>query len=196
MTNRTTGRIVGALFIAAFVLYGVGSALADRAIGATLMLLNSVVVATIGALVFGVFQRRHVRTAATYLIARTVEATLLAVGVLSLTSGRSTEGNDLAYQFAMLILGLGSVPFCWALRRDRFVPGWLAGWGIVGYLLLAAGALLELTGLRVGLLLSIPGGLFEIAFGLTLIARGFPDPLTTEPATERYATDDRLGARA
>ena len=56
MSNRTTGRIVGALFLAAFVCYGVGSALVDRPVGAALMLLNSVVVATIGALVFGIFR--------------------------------------------------------------------------------------------------------------------------------------------
>ena len=58
MSNRTTGRFVGALFLAAFVCYGVGSALVDRPVGAALMLLNSVVVATIGALVFGIFRPR------------------------------------------------------------------------------------------------------------------------------------------
>jgi Domain of unknown function (DUF4386) len=160
------------------------------------MLLNSVVVATIGALVFGIFRRRHLRTATTYLIARSVEAALLAVGVLLLISMRSPEGNDLAYQFAMLILGVGSVPFCWALQRDRFVPGWLAVWGIVGYVVLAAGASLELIGLSAGLALTIPGGLFEVALGLTLIARGFPETVAPTAATHRYAANDRLGASA
>jgi hypothetical protein len=196
MSNRTTGRIVGALFLAAFVCYGVGSALVDCPVGPSLMLLNSVVVATIGALVFRVFRRGHLRTAATYLITRALEATLLAVGVFLLTSMGSAAGNNLAYQFAMLILGVGSVPFCWALQRDRLVPGWLAVWGIVGYVVLAAGALLELIGLSVGLVLTIPGGLFEVAFGLTLIARGFPGPVAPAPATRRYATKDRLGASA
>ena len=196
MSNRTTGRIVGALFLAAFVCYGVGSALVDRPVGAALMLLNSVVVATIGALVFGIFRRRHLRTATTYLVARAVEAALLAVGVLSLISMRSPEGNDLAYQFAMLTLGVGSVPFCWALQRDRFGPGWLAVWGIVGYVVLAVGALLELIGLSAGLALAIPGGLFEVALGLTLIARGFPEAVVRPPATGRYAASGRLGAGA
>jgi hypothetical protein len=70
MSNRTTGRLVGVLFLAAFLCYGVGSALADSPVGPALMLLNSVVVATIGVLVFGVFRRPHPRTSATYLITR------------------------------------------------------------------------------------------------------------------------------
>ena len=192
MSNRTNGRIVGALFLAAFVFYGVGNALVDRPVGAALILLNSLVVGTIGAFVFRVFRRRRLRTAVTYLIARALEAVLLAVGVLLLILMGSSQGNDLAYQFAMLILGVGSVPFCRALRRDRIVPGWLAVWGTVGYVLLAAGALLELMGLGVGLVLAIPGGLFEVAFGLTLIARGFPEPR----AIGVHAMNDQLRASA
>ena len=196
MSNRTIGRVVGGLFLAAFVCYGVGTALVGRPVGPPLILLNSVVVVTIGGLVYRVFRRRHPRTATTYLITRALEAALLAVGVFGLTSMGSAAGNDLAYQFAMLILGVGSVPFCWALQRDRFVPVWLAIWGVVGYVVLAAGALLELIGLSVGLVLTIPGGLFEVACGLTLIARGFPDRVAPAPATDRYATEDRLGASA
>jgi hypothetical protein len=151
-------RIVGVLFLAAFFCYGVGSALADRAVGPALMLLNSVVVATIVVLVFRVFRRPHPRTSAAYLIARGLEAILLAVGVVGSVSMGSAEANSLAYQGAMLVLGAGSVPFCLALLRDQFVPRWLAIWGIVGYAVLAAGALLELLGLAVGLVFAIPGG--------------------------------------
>ena len=108
----------------------------------------------------------------------------------------SVEGNDLAYQFAMLVLGVGSVPFCRALLRGRFVPGWLAVWGIVGYAVLAAGALLELVGLGVGLVLAIPGGLFEVTLGVTLLARGFSEPFATPPATQLSEDNNRLGASA
>ena len=37
MSHQTTGRIVGVLFLAAFVCYGAGSALAYRPIGPALM---------------------------------------------------------------------------------------------------------------------------------------------------------------
>src|SRR5215218_4594579 len=114
MSLRMTGRIVGVLFLAAFFCYGVGSALADSPVGPALMLLNSVVVATIGVLVFRVFRRPHPRTSATYLITRALEAILLAIGVVGLVSMESAEINNLAYQCAMLALGVGSVPFCHA----------------------------------------------------------------------------------
>ena len=79
MTTRTAGRIVGALFLSAFFLYGGGSfliasttdsaplpdnaaSLGQLSAGATLLLLNSVAVGTIGALAFRVQRRRHHRT--------------------------------------------------------------------------------------------------------------------------------------
>jgi hypothetical protein len=189
MSDPTAGRIVGVLFLAAFVCYGVGSSMADRAAGVALMLLNSVVVAALGAMVFGVLHRRHRRTSMIYLLARVLEAALLAVGVVLLTSMASPRGNDLAYQLAMIILGIGSLPFCWVLLKDRFLPGWLAVSGVVGYLLLAVGALLELLGLAVGLVFSIPGGLFEIALGLILIARGFRAPTATPQAAQVHARE-------
>jgi Domain of unknown function (DUF4386) len=194
MSNRAIGRMVGVLFLAAFFCYGVGSAFADRAAGAALMLLNSVVVAAIGVLVFRLLRRPHLLTAAIYLSARLLEAVLLAVGVVLLVWMGSVEGNDVTYQIAMLSLGLGSVPFCRALLRDQLVPGWLAVWGILGYVALAAGALLELVGRQVGLVLSIPGGLFEVALGLILMARGFPEPAGRPPATRLGEANHRLGA--
>ncbi|HJV14808.1 MAG TPA: DUF4386 family protein [Propionibacteriaceae bacterium] len=127
-----------------------------------------------------------------YLVARTFEAVALATGVLLLVSAASPEGNDLAYRSAMIILGVGSVPFCWVLLKDRFLPGWLAVYGIVGYVLLAVGASLQLYGFAVGLVFCIPGGLFEIALGLILIARGFRERLAAPQPTQVHATDDRL----
>jgi Domain of unknown function (DUF4386) len=196
MSNLSTGHIVGVLFLAAFVCYGAGSALIDSPIGVALVMLNSVVVATLGILGFRMLCHSHIRTAVTYLAARALEAVLLAVGAVLLILIGSVAANDLAYHAAMLALGVGSVPFCRALMRSQFVPGWLAVWGIVGYAALAGGALLEPVGLGLGLVLAIPGGLFEVALGVTLIARGFPEPTGTLPEAEMSAVMDRLGARA
>ena len=190
MSNLTTGRIVGTLFLTAFACYGVGSALGDSPIGVALVMLNSVVVATIGGLVFRMLRRSHLRTAVTYLAARALEAVLLAVGAALLVLIGSVAANDLAYQSAMF------VPFCRALLRGQFVPGWLAVWGMVGYAVLAAGALLELVGLGLGLVLAIPGGLFEVTLGVTLLARGFSEPFGTPPAAQLSEDNNRLGASA
>ena len=57
--------------------------------------------------------------------------------------------------------------------RAGLVPRLLARWGLVGYALLMAGSVAELAGIHVGLALSVPGGLFEVALGIRLLTHGF-----------------------
>jgi Domain of unknown function (DUF4386) len=214
MTTRKTGHIVGALFLSGFFLYGGGSflvasttdsanqlpdnaaSLGQLSAGATLLLLNSVAVATIGTLAFRVLRRRHHRSANLYLATRTIEAVLLALaplGTLTLTlltrgsaetsmatdSGlqslarTAVENSHSAYWLAMATLGVGSIFFCLALMRSALLPRFLAVWGMVGYAVLALGSVLELAGYGVGLTLSAPGGLFEVAAGSYLLVKGF-----------------------
>jgi hypothetical protein len=123
--------------------------------GMSLLLLNSVAVATIGALAFRVLRRPHHRTANVYLATRTLEAVLLALaplGTLTLTllsrasaetsnatdsalqslARTAVENGQSAYWLAMATLGVGSIFFCWALMRSALLPGFLAVWGMVG----------------------------------------------------------------
>ncbi|EEP70290.1 hypothetical protein MCAG_00617 [Micromonospora sp. ATCC 39149] len=172
MSQRVTGRCAGAFFLLAFVAYGIGSALAGRPAGVALVALNSVMVAAIGMLAFRALRRPHPGAAWTYLVARGAEAFLLTAGVVLLNSA-GADAADIAYQLAMLSLGMGSLPFCLALGRQGWLPRWLTVWGFVGYALLAIGTAAELMGAAVGLVLAVPGGLFEIAFALLLLARGF-----------------------
>jgi hypothetical protein len=119
--------------------------------GVLLILLNSVIVAGIGVLAFPVLRAHHEVSAHAYLVTRVAEAVLLAVGALFLLllvplsreyadSGTgdspalqalarvAQEGNQNAYAFAMIVLGLGSLPFCHVLLRARLVPPFLALW--------------------------------------------------------------------
>jgi len=174
------GRLVGALVLLAFVLYGGGSALVASGgslswWGAALVLLNSAGVLAIGLVARPVLAGTHPRTSVAYLATRVVEGVLLAAG-LALVLGDEPAAADGAYWVAMTVLGLGSVLFCRALLQAGLVPRPLAAWGVAGYAFLAAGGLLELTGRDVGLLLSAPGGLFEVALGVQLVARGFRTP--------------------
>ncbi|MGH3447735.1 MAG: DUF4386 domain-containing protein [Nocardioidaceae bacterium] len=102
MSTKTIGRIVGALFLLALVVYMAGGALVDAgagtppvltdvadnqgqiSTGALLMLANSAVVIGIGVLVFPVLRRHDELSARTYLVTRVFEAVVLAVGVLFL----------------------------------------------------------------------------------------------------------------
>ncbi|GAA3388685.1 DUF4386 domain-containing protein [Cryptosporangium minutisporangium] len=182
MSLRTRGRFAGALFLSAFVAYGLGSALAGQLVGSALVVLNSAMVTAIGVLAFGALSRAHPAIAWTYLVARGAEAFLLTAGMVLLDSV-GDGAADIAYQAAMLSLSLGSLPFCLALKRQRWVPNWLAIWGFAGYALFATGAVAELMGVSVGLVLAIPGGLFEFAFGLLLLARGFAPSGAVPPGT-------------
>lgn len=215
MSNRMIGRMLGALILLAFVVYGGGTALVDSgsgtpavlsnvadnqvqiSAGALMILLNSVVVASIGVLAFPVLRQHHTISAYAYLITRVFEAVMLAAGALCLLlliplsreyavagAGDASvlpalarvaqDGNQNAYHFAMIFLGLGSLLFCRVLLQARLVPRFMAVWGMVGYAIVAAGMMLEVLGYGLGLALWIPGGLFEVALGVLLLVKGFP----------------------
>lgn len=157
--------------------------------GALLGLAMAFGVALIAILLFPVLARRHRTVAIGYVCARSVECVLLLAGPLvSLLlldlgqEGLRSAGPDramlelqavvalkarlLAYQAALLALGLGSLPMCLALWRARLVPGIVAGLGTLGYALLAASAALDVAGVidtrGGGAILYLPGALFEV----------------------------------
>src|SRR5689334_8033000 len=186
---RRTARIVGVLFLAGYLAYGIGSLIAkgsaDRGgstalfvTGAALMLLNSAFVIGIGVLMFPILRPHNQAIAAGYLGTRIFEGAVLAIGVVSLTvvtdSTAAIHANSVCYNLAEAGLGIGSLFFCALLFRTGLVPRFLAVWGFIGYACFAGGTLLELSGVAgAGLVGAIPGGLFELTFGIWLIARGF-----------------------
>ena len=191
---RRTARIVGVLFLAGFLAYGVGSLIAkgsaDRSgstalfvTGAALMLLNSAFVIGIGVLMFPILRPHNKAIAAGYLGTRIFEGVGLAIGVVSLivlTGSAAIHANSVFYNVAEAGLGIGSLFFCALLFRTGLVPRFLAVWGFIGYACFAGGNLLELFGVAgAGLVGAIPGGLFELTFGIWLIARGFASAGTT-----------------
>ncbi len=165
-------------------------------IGAFLMLLNSAVDVGKGVLFFPILEKYGKRTALAYLAAMIVEVVLLAVGVICLLmivpvaqqggyAGQAGAGwaqalgalalksNTTAYQIAEMSLGFGCLFLCTLLFRTKLIPGSLAIWGLIGYVMLMAGAIAEIFGLHIGVALSVPGGLFEVALGIWLIVKGF-----------------------
>jgi hypothetical protein len=193
---RQTARIVGVLFLAGFLTYGVGNLIAtgivdsgDRSdstalfvTGTALMLLNSAFVIGIGVLMFPILRPHSKAIAAGYLGTRIFEGVVLAIGVVSLivlTSSDAIDANAAFYSVGEAGLGIGSLFFCALLFRTGLVPRWLAVWGFIGYACFAGGNLLELFGVAgAGLVGAIPGGLFELTFGIWLIARGFASTAT------------------
>ena len=213
-SRMTSSRLIGTLFLAGFLSYGVGNALVTTVtgapgflstvsahqtalvLGAFLMLLNSVVDIGKGVLFFPILEKHGKRTALAYLAAMIVEVVLLAVGVLAILmipflaqqgvdAGQASVGwakalgslavqwNTMAYQIAEMSLGIGGVFLCSLLYRTRLIPRLLAGWGVIGYAILMAGFIAEIFGIHIGLIFSIPGGLFELALGIWLLIKGF-----------------------
>ena len=193
---RRTARIVGVLFLAGYLAYGVGSLIATGIVrsadpsdstalfvtGAALMLLNSAIVIGIGVLMLPILRAHNKAIAAGYLGTRIFEGVVLAIGVVSLivlTGSDAIDANAAFYNVAEAALGIGSLFFCALLFRTRLVPRFLAAWGFIGYACFAAGNLLELFGVAgAALIAAIPGGLFELTFAIWLIARGFASTST------------------
>lgn len=177
------------------VLAGVSAHETALVLGVFLMLLNTAVDLGKAVLFFPVLESHGKRTALTYLATMIFEVSMLAVGALSLLSlvplahrvddGQVTgdvartlaalavDANAMAYQVGQAGLAFGAVFLCVLLYRTRLVPRWLAGWGAVGYVIHFAGAGAEIVGAHLSMLLLIPGGLFELTFGIWLLVRGF-----------------------
>ena len=79
----------------------------------------------------------------------------------------------MSYQVAEMALCLASVFLCSLLFRTRLIPRSLAVAGVLGYAIFLTGTIAELFGSPIGLILSIPGGLFELALGFWLLIKGF-----------------------
>jgi hypothetical protein len=175
--NRWEGRLFGGLVLAAFFLYGIGSALVDEPIGVVLVAVNSIAVIIVGVIGFRLLRNHNPRVGAGYLATRVAEATFLTGGVALYTFADRSDADITGYLLGMLALGIGSVPFWYVVGRGPWLSTRFALWGMAGYLALAVGALIELTtGREVTYFFAAPGGLFEIAVGLHLLRRGFGTP--------------------
>lgn len=171
------GRAFGGIVLAAFLLYGVGSAAADQPVGVTLVVVNSIAVAFAGLIGFRLVRSTDRNVGVGYLVARVAEAVLLAGGIVLAEFADVGGADSLGYLLAMIALAAGSIPFCRSLGRRRWIPRPLATWGMYGYAALAIGALLELmTDRSLTVVFALPGGLFELALGLYLVRYGFRRP--------------------
>jgi hypothetical protein len=201
-------RLIGALFLAGFLAYGVGFILvtsvigvpdflstmsahqATLIVGAFLMMLNTVVDVGKGVLFFPILENHGKRTALTYLSALIVQVVFLDIGVLCLLmlvplgqfvgqgwaeglGSLLTQTNTMAYQIGQATLGVGGAFMCSLLYRTRLIPRPLAALGVIGYAIHTAGAIAEIFGIHVSLILLIPGMIFELALPVWLFIKGF-----------------------
>lgn len=102
-------------------------------------------------------------------------------------------GGAYAYQVAMAIWGLGGLLFVSVLYKSKLVPRLLSVWGMIGYIVFVSGTILEIFGYPVGVLLALPGGLFELSLSVWLIAKGFnSSAIASESATAAIDASEAL----
>ncbi|MCP4359904.1 MAG: DUF4386 domain-containing protein [Chloroflexi bacterium] len=85
------------------------------------------------------------------------------------------QGSFYAYHMGMALWAIGGLLFVSVLYKSKLIPRPLSLLGIVGYIVLVSGSILELIGHNgiVEIVSVIPGGLFEIGLSIWLIVKGF-----------------------
>jgi hypothetical protein len=175
-------------------------------IGALLWMMAVVGDAAHGVLMFPVLKPHNERIAVGYLAARIMDALFIAIMILFvllqiplgseyLKAGAAdtaalqalsavlSQAKLYAYDMGMITLGVSGLLLCYTLYQARLVPRWLAIWGLVGYAIIFGGMVSDVMGSGLGLVSSLPGGLWEVFIGVWLIAKGFnAPPVASKPA--------------
>ncbi len=204
MSDRKTAVIAGLFFILATAM-GVGVAvLLAPLLGAeaplpavqanaglvrlaTLMdIVMAGAVIAIAVVLYPVLARSHKALAAGYLMARTVEGLLLALGGMAwlglLTASEAQAGLLMAQSTALFALGaevtfgVTALVLNTVLFQARLVPRWLSLWGLVGGGLILALGVIKVLGLPYGAVeaaLTAPIALNEMVLAVWLIVKGF-----------------------
>jgi hypothetical protein len=174
-------------------------------LGAVLMLVNTTVDIGKAVLFFPIIERWGRRTALAHLATMIFEVALMAVGVLALLmlvplaeqaragqlgagvaqsfGSLAVDANQMAYQIGQASLGFGGLFLCLLLLRSGLVARTLAILGLAGYATHMLGAIFELFGVHISLVLLIPGGIRDhpgrLATGQGLQARGLQPAVMT-----------------
>lgn len=200
-TSRRAGITAGVLFLVATATFLIGDTLimeyfrppVDGAtgsliVGVALQALCAIAGAGIGIALFDVLSRSSRGLATGYLAFRCLEAVaIIAIGVSVLaTTSLVANYEILIYGFT----GVAGLMLSSILLRMRLAPPWLSWLGVVGYvaiLLAIPVTLLDVATLDSGpgMLLYVPGGLFELLLPILLLARGFRRTEAPAPAVAR-----------
>ena len=195
VSRRRTATAVGVLFVVQMVTAMFGTSLMQAfvdgdpnrgplTVGVLLMLVAGLAVVAIGLLMYPVLKEIDPRLARWYPTLRIVECLVSAAcGVYLLAQSQAVPNHML---WVYVPTGVGGIIVTYLLLVSRLVPRPIALLGLLGYVLLTVGVPLDLVGVLdmnvgAGLLLVVPGGLFELVFlPAWLLTRGFSEPRHAE----------------
>jgi Domain of unknown function (DUF4386) len=187
-TNRKTAIAVGVLFLVSTLTFMIGSNLIQSFLmgetqnksslifGVLLEIICGVAVVGIGVLMFPILKRFNNQLALGYVVLRAIECGVIVGGGIYLLSQLT-----LMWKYEMLIFiftALGGLIFSALLYQSKLVPQYLSLLGIIGYAVLLFGVVSDMAGIfdissNSGMLVYLPGGLFELFLPVWLFIRGF-----------------------
>ena len=185
---RTIAVLVGILFLVATVTFTIGSGQIRSflsgenpqksllIIGVLLEIMCGVAVVGIGVLLFPILKLFHHRFAVGYVIFRSIECVIILIGGMYLLLRLQFMWN---YEMIIfLFTGIGGLILSYLLYQSRLVPRWLSVLGLVGYAMLSIGTVFDMAGVmqmdgNIGMLVYLPGGLFELFLPIWLFIKGF-----------------------
>lgn len=179
------------------------------------MLLFVMLTAMVGTavLLYPILRIHNERLALSYLLARTLEVTMITVGLVAglllvplsweyaaagsadmasaqvLAQSLKAASDWTGYLGAQIIFSLTALLLNWAFFRNALIPRWLSVWGLIGVpLMFASGLLVMFESLNSDAstlnLLVVPLAVQEMAMAFWLIVRGFSNVTTGEPVSQ------------
>ena len=165
-------------------------------VGITVELITVIALVILSSLLFIVLKKQNMKIALVALGLRLTEVALLAgsriktfsllrISQASISEGHPTylqtlgsltyETQEFAYAVNMVFFALGGTLFYYLLFQSRYVPRWLALFGLIAAPLALIGTVIELLGYSVPLIMFIPNLPFELTIGLWLLIKGARD---------------------
>jgi len=186
--DRKLAVIVGILFLTSTVAFSMGSSFIKSYFnpgnldktplinGVLLEIYCGIAVAGIGILMFPILKKFNRNLALGYAIFRMIECVTIIIGGIYLLSLLKLMWNYESIIFTFT--GLGGLIFSYLLYQSKLIPRYLSVLGIIGYAMLLLGVLLNIWGFvdlntSTGMLLYLPGGLFELFLPLWFFVKGF-----------------------
>jgi len=180
--------IIGLLFLVSTLTFMLGSNLIQSfqidatrnksplILGVILEIICGVAVAGIGVLMFPMLKLFNKRLALGYVVFRVIECTIIIVVGIHLLSLLK-----LMWKYEMIIFvftALGGLMFSYLLFQSKLIPRYFSGLGIIGYAMLLLGVVLDMFNIfnindGAGMLIYLPGGLFELFLPIWLFIKGF-----------------------
>jgi hypothetical protein len=187
-TTKRIAVIVGLLFLVSTLTFMTGSNLIQNLLmdgtqsksllipGVILEIACGLAVVGIGLLMLPILKPFNKRLALGYVIFRIIECTIIVIGGIYLLFLLK-----LMWKYEMIIFvftAVGGLLFSYLLYLSELVPRYLSGLGIIGYAMLFIGVVLDMIGIfnineGAGMLIYLPGGLFELFLPIWLFIKGF-----------------------